>query len=228
MSTAIALPKCPKTGKKSFISEVDATEWETKNHAEYGGIRKFSYSCEDCSSWHLSASPPGNNTIAQVKYEPGVSYKKGLDTETVLKHKADGWTVQQIADEYKVSLEAVKYHLRKADGKVPTKGTRSTQQLMTWEQYNARRIELEAELTKTRREHRETEELAQQEIDRVRQIEDRLFEERQLKIGYGPGGVVILRKYDRQFDLTKEELAKLFDEVSSSAKSSDEQVSSPA
>ena len=215
MSTAIALPKCPKTGKKSFMSEADAAEFEGKNRAQYNNLRQFPYACEDCGSWHLTTSPPGNNSIAQVKYEPGISLKKGLDTQTLVKHKADGWSVQQIADEYKVSLEAVKYHIRKAEGKLTTKTNRSQPQLMTWEQHRDRRVELEAELVKKRQQHRQAEELAQQEIDRVKRIEDRLFEERQLKIEYGPDGQIILRKYDRKFDMTREEIHKLLEEVRS-------------
>jgi len=42
----------------------------------------------------------------------------------------------------------------------------------------------------------------QQEIDRIKAIEDRLFEERQLKIGYGPDGIVkvcSLRRQGREF-----------------------------
>jgi predicted transcriptional regulator len=229
MSTAIVVsPRCPKTGKKSYPDESSAVQWEEGNRAKHNGLRQFAYACAECSDWHLTTTPPGNNSIARVNYDSGVSVKKGLDTDTVVRLRSEGMTVQQIADEYNVSLEAVKYHLRKADGKVYAKPTRSTPQLMTYEQYNARRVELEAELVKMRKEHREDEEQAQQEIDRIRQTEDRLFEAKQSKIGYGADGVIILRKYDREFDLTKEELAKLFEETSSPAKSSVEQVSSPA
>jgi hypothetical protein len=213
MTTAVALPKCPKTGKKSFLCEVDAVEFEEKNRQQYNCLRQFPYACEDCTAWHLTASPPGNNSIAQMNYEPRVSKKKGLDTETVVKLRESGMVVQQIADEYKVSLEAVKYHLRKSEGKVTTKGSRSQSPLITWEQYRDRRIQLETELVMKKQQHQEAETLAQTEIDRLKQIEDRLFEERQLKIGYGPNGLVILSKYDREFDLTAEEVQKFWEEV---------------
>ena len=55
---------------------------------------------------------------------------------------------------------------------------------MTYEQHRDRRVELEAELAGEKRRHQEAEALMLQEIDRIKQIEDRLFEDRQLKVGY--------------------------------------------
>jgi hypothetical protein len=213
-TTTVPLPKCPKTGKKSFRSEADAVGFEERNRAQYSSPRQFAYACEDCNAWHLTTSPPGNNSIAQMNYEPSAGVKKGLETDEVVRLKKSGMTVQQIADNFNVTFAAVKYHLDKAAGKVTTKTNRSAPQLMTYEQHRDRRLELEAELTKMKQQHQAAEALAQAEIDRIKQIEDRLFEARQLKIGYAPDGVLILQRYDGEFTLTAEEVKKLLAEVS--------------
>jgi predicted DNA-binding protein YlxM (UPF0122 family) len=206
--------KCPKTGKRSFPDEVTATEWNNNNFAQYGGVRKFVYACEDCDQWHLTASPPGNNTIAQVNYEPGVPFKKRIDTDEVVRMRTSGLSVQQLADHFNVSTEAIKYHIRKSEGKIPSKYTPAATPLMTYEQYNLKRVELEQALGVFKREFDADLQSKQAEIDRVRQIEERLYLDRQLKITYGTDGAVILKKYDREFDLTRDEITKLLDEVS--------------
>jgi predicted transcriptional regulator len=214
MTTTVGvIMKCPKTGKKSFPDEATGVKWEEENYATYGGTKKFVYACEDCDAWHLTSTPPGNNSIAQMNYESGAPVKKGLDTEEVVRLRKTGLSVQQIADEFKVSLEAVKYHIRKSEGKITTKTNRSSPQLMTYEQHNSLWAELETSLVNTKRHHHDIESTAQAEIDRIREIEDRLFEARRLKIDFRPDGVVILRKYDREFDLTRAELLALMDKI---------------
>ncbi len=210
----ISLPKCPKTGKKSFLDEASTMEFEERNRAQYQILHQYAYACEDCNAWHLSTSPPGNNSMAQTKYEPGVSVKKGVNIDEVVRMRKEGKSVQEIADTFGVSLAGIKYHLDKADGKLTTKTNRpAAPQLITYEQHRDRRIELEAELVQKKRQHHEAEALIQTQIDRIKQIEDRLFEERQLKIDRGPNGAVVLKKYNREFDLTREDLAKLLEEV---------------
>jgi hypothetical protein len=56
---------------------------------------------------------------------------------------------------------------------------------------------------------------ASAEKEQCRPRRRRLLEERQLKIEYGPDGQIILRKYDRKLDMTREEIHKLLEEVRS-------------
>ena len=212
----VAVPKCPKTDKRCFESEAAATDFETKNREQYGNPRQFPYACEDCPAWHLTTTPPGNNSIAQNKYDassvgtraPGAPGRKGIETQKVVQLKESGMTLRQIADELKITAAAVKYHLDKAEGKIPT-----ASQLVTYEQHRDKRIELEAELARKKKQHQEAEALAQAEITRIKAIENRLFEQRQLQIGYAPGGTVILSKNNHQFSLTPEEIKKVVAEV---------------
>jgi AraC-like DNA-binding protein len=216
-----ALPQCPKTRKKSFLNEVEATAFEKRNREQYGLKLQYAYPCEDCTAWHLTSSPPGNSSIAQVNYQSFAAAgpkstkegPKGIDTTEVVRLRKSGKTLQQIADELKVSVTTVSYHLGKAEGTSPTKS--NPQQLFTYEQYRDRRIALEAELATKKRQHQEIEATIQAEIDRVKQTEDRLFEARQLKVGYAPNGIVILSKNGGQLDLTAEDVKRLLAEVSS-------------
>lgn len=194
--------KCPKNGKRSFATEQQAVDFEQRNREQWGSQPQYVYACEDCPSWHLSSSPPGNNTIAHTQLpvvpetETRKLGKKGIETAEVVRLKESGMTVQEIADHFQVTVPAIYHHLRKENKE-------ESSQLITYEEHRDRRIQLEAEVSKL-----------QEEIKRVKAIEDRLFDQRQLKIGYGPDGV-ILSKNGNQFSLTKEDLEKLLSEMTS-------------
>jgi predicted DNA-binding protein YlxM (UPF0122 family) len=212
--TTFAVKKCPKTNKKSYVTEAEAEAWELRTRHQYGGrLQQYPYACDYCDSWHLTTTQPGNNTIAQMRYEgTGISAKKGLDTEEVVRLRNEGVSVQEIADRNKVSPSAVKYHLRKADGTL-TKNDRTLPQLVTWENHRDRRTELEEELAQKRRQWEDQEANLTQDIEYIRTIEDRLFIERQLTITYGPNGAVVLTKYNRPMELTAEEVLRLVIEL---------------
>lgn len=131
-SNPVDIPKCPKTGKRSFETEQQALEFEERNREQYGNPHQYAYACEDCPSWHLSSSPPGNNRIAQVRLPvaletstslTGVGHKQGIETAEVLRLRESGLTMQQIADRLHVSVATVSYHLRKDSKDVATPAT---------------------------------------------------------------------------------------------------------
>jgi AcrR family transcriptional regulator len=129
---------------------------------------------------------------------------KGIDTADVVGMKQSGMSVQEIADKLRVTVAAIHYHLKKKEDKP---------QLVTYEHHRDRRLKLETDLAGMRRRQAAEELVLQEEISRVKQTEDRLFEQRQLQIGYGSDGAVILKKNGRELDLSQEDIKRLLAKV---------------
>jgi hypothetical protein len=57
--------------KRRFETEQEAIDFELEHHKIHGGLQQHAYPCEVCpgGAYHLTSSPNGNASIAQVRYE---------------------------------------------------------------------------------------------------------------------------------------------------------------
>jgi len=150
-------------------------------------------------------------TVAAVYYhlrKGGVELKPGQPAKTsieeVVQLRKTGKTYQEIADELNISPTTVYKYLTKTD---PPK------QLVTYEDYRDRRIELDRQLVRLKQEHKVEEQKLQETINGLKKTEDRLFEERSLRVSYGTDGATIIQKDGRQMSLTAQDLRKLLAEA---------------
>jgi predicted transcriptional regulator len=107
---------------------MEANEFESVNRAKYGSAQQYSYKCEDCDGYHLTAQPPGTCSIAQFRYEnnnatlearPASSTNRRPLGETkakVLELFGQGKLKSEIADTLGVTPAAVSYHLNPKSG----------------------------------------------------------------------------------------------------------------
>jgi hypothetical protein len=57
-----------KSNKKCFESEQAAVDFERMNREKYGLAAQHAYKCEECEYFHLTALPPGTESMARVNY----------------------------------------------------------------------------------------------------------------------------------------------------------------
>jgi AcrR family transcriptional regulator len=191
------LPNCPVSGKKSFINETEANQFEERNRDRFNTLRQYPYACLNCNSWHLSATPPGNNTIAKVRLpvvQESLSSNtgpKGISAEHVLTMKREGVSVTDIAKHFNVSEPTIYYHLKKDTSVV---STRSFKQAVTLNQVSQEEIEL------------------QKKLDDIRRVKERLLESTRMKVDFIDGHVVI-KKNNEQITLPLSDVNQLFQTV---------------
>lgn len=65
------LPRCPATGKRSFESVEDASQWLATMAAEFSArppgesYPKYAYACGRCPHAHVSTKPPERATLSR-------------------------------------------------------------------------------------------------------------------------------------------------------------------
>jgi hypothetical protein len=107
--------------KRRFGSEENALRFEEeyrRNNAD--AVQQYAYACDTCGEWHLTSQPPGNHTIAQVRYDAQTIYTSGRERrnreeqaevrERIAVLKAAGKSKQEIATELKMSKEMVYFY----------------------------------------------------------------------------------------------------------------------
>jgi hypothetical protein len=84
MTTQLENQPC-KSSKKHFETENEAIDFEQSNREKYNSARQHTYKCDECSGFHLSALPPGTETMARINYNnfSRVPRTRGRQPQTV-------------------------------------------------------------------------------------------------------------------------------------------------
>ena len=106
--------------KKSFSKEQEAIAFEIENRSRNYNTEQNPYRCEECGSYHLTATKPGTHSIAQVNYVELAKFgssraAKGETTARVAALVAMNpeFTAKQIAERLNMSEANVNYHRQK-------------------------------------------------------------------------------------------------------------------
>jgi hypothetical protein len=178
--------RCSKTGKRKFASRQEAEQFEERNHVQYGGVKKYVYACDDCDSYHLSSLLPGVNghstittNYAAVENGKAPSVRKQRyyvtegDVRQMLELQAKGLKRDEIAARIGCSKAAVYLRLKKAGSKQHT-----TEEA------------LDAQIEKANAEAH----AAQERTRRLREMKERMIQERQVKVNKLADGCIQIRK----------------------------------
>ena len=194
--TATEVKKCPVSGKRSFETEDEAAQFEQRNRQEYNLRQQYPYACEDCPTWHLTATPPGTASMARThlpavpesKTESRHTGPKGIATAEVVRLRSSGMTLEAIANRLGVSIPSVKYHLDKTGGRERT----SMSSVISLDEISRKKAELEGQLAA------------------LTQAQERLLENARMKVQF-VGGNILIKKNGEQVTISISDANTLFE-----------------
>ena len=181
-----AVQKCPSTLKRSFESAQDADAFHENNRAEFGGVRQYSYPCEDCNSYHLTAIPPGTYN-STTNYEQIANSRivkpRGETTEQVRKLLNEAKSTSEIAKLLSITEAAVQYHKRKIEGTLVPRNV----EVITIESISEREKQLTAQLAS----------LQQQKAE--------LIEAKKVKVAKQLDGMIVISQQAQRIQLSPDD-----------------------
>ena len=199
MKTNIELPKCPKHGKKSFLTEAAAVDFEEKATLQYNNLQQYAYACEDCNAWHLTTTPPGVNSMAK-SHLGQLPLPSDVSGEELHRLKDSGLNAKDLAARFGLTEQTVYNRIAKHRMRAGVPST-VKRQAVTLEQVSLKRIELQRQL-----------EESQRELQSMEQVEQRLREEQRMKYEVTADTITIRKKHE-QITITMQELSTLVDGV---------------